>query len=168
MTPSASPWRRPVSTRWPFFAALAAPLLVGSASALVTAGSVTSWYRTIATPEWNPPNAVFGPVWTALYIGMGIAFALVVASPAGARRSRAMVAFIAQLILNGAWTMVFFGLHAIGPALAIIIGLWLAIAVTLVLFERVKPVAFALLVPYLAWVSFASVLNGAIWLLNAG
>lgn len=159
---------RSTTPRWQIAASLAAPLVVGAVSGLITAGSVSTWYRTIAKPEWNPPDAVFGPVWTVLYLAMGVAFAMVVASPPARSRSRAIAAFIVQLALNAAWTAVFFGLHAIGPAFAIVLALWLAIAVAAVAFERVSAAAFAALVPYLGWVTFASVLNGAVWLLNRG
>jgi translocator protein len=146
--------------------AVAAPLLIGAVGGVVTAGSVPTWYRALEKPAWNPPDAVFGPVWTALYLSMGVALALVLRSGWTPLRRGAVILFAVQLGLNLAWTLVFFGLHAIGPALVTIVLLWASIAATLVAFERVNAVAFGLMVPYLAWVTFASVLNGAVWLLN--
>jgi tryptophan-rich sensory protein len=128
-----------------------------------TAGSVRDWYPTIAKPAWTPPSWVFGPVWTELYAMMALAGWLIW------RRAgwcSALVWFAAQLALNAAWSPVFFGMHRIGLALVNIVLLWLAIAGTTVAFWRVMPVSGVLFVPYLAWVSFATALNLAIWRLN--
>jgi len=131
---------------------------------VTTASSVRDWYPTIAKPTWTPPSWIFGPVWTALYAMMAVAGWLVW------RRvgwGGALVWFAVQLSLNAAWSPVFFGLQRIGLALVNIILLWLAIAGTTVAFWRVMPAAGILFVPYLAWVSFASALNFAIWRLNS-
>ena len=116
---------------------------------------------------FNPPAWVFGPVWTLLYVMMGVAAFLVWQrgwSAAGVKIALAF--FVLQLALNGLWSVLFFGLQSPGLALIEIVLLWLAIAVTTVLFWRVTPPAGLILLPYWAWVSFATILNGSIWMLN--
>lgn len=125
------------------------------------------WYASLKTPTWNPPGWVFGPVWTTLYTMMAVAAWLVWRQGGFAARRGPLLAFLAQLALNAAWTPLFFGLHQLGVAFAEILVLWLAIAWTIAAFWRVHRVAAWLLVPYLAWVGFAAVLNGALWRLNA-
>ncbi len=125
------------------------------------------WYATLKKPAWNPPGWVFGPVWSALYTMMAVAVWLVWRQGGFARQSRPLGLFLAQLVLNAAWTPLFFGLHRPGLAFAEILLLWLAIAWTITAFWPVHRVAAWLLVPYLAWVSFAAVLNGTLWRLNA-
>jgi tryptophan-rich sensory protein len=131
-----------------------------------TAGSVATWYPSLRKPSWNPPAWVFGPVWTALYIGMAIAAWLVWRKAGWRGASGALVLFAVQLVLNAAWSPLFFGLRSPLAGLVDIVLLWLAIAATLVAFYRISPLAGALLVPYGAWVSFATALNAAIWRLN--
>ena len=115
-----------------------------------------AWYRNLAKPSFNPPDWIFGPVWTLLYLLMAVA-AWLVWLRAGLRGGKvALALFTAQLALNGAWTPLFFGLHEIGWALADLAVLWLAIAATLISFWRIRPLAGVLLAPYLAWVSFAA------------
>jgi benzodiazapine receptor len=129
-----------------------------------TVRGLREWYPSLRKPSWNPPNGVFGPVWSALYLAMAIAVWLVwrsgtdVALPVGL--------FAVQLALNVSWSVVFFGQRNLMGAAVVIVGLWLAIAATLVVFWSIDPVAGALFVPYLAWVTFASFLNGAIARLN--
>lgn len=146
---------------------LAAPLAVGALSGLATAASVTVWYPTLAKPPFNPPAWVFGPVWTALYLTMGVALYLVwrVGWSRPAVRT-AVLLFGVQLVLNGLWSVLFFGLRSPALALAEILVLWAAIIATAWAFRRVVPAAGMLMVPYLAWVTFAAVLNGSIWWLN--
>jgi translocator protein len=125
------------------------------------------WYAGLKKPSFNPPDAVFGPVWTALYTMMGVA-AWLVWRRAGCRAARwALTLFVGQLALNAAWSWLFFGLHRPGLAFAEIVVLWLAIAATLVAFWRWQWQAGALMAPYLAWVGFAAVLNFSLWRLNA-
>jgi len=124
------------------------------------------WFASLHKPAWNPPGWIFGPVWSVLYTMMAVAAWLVWQRGGFAAQRRPLALFLAQLVLNAAWTPLFFGLHRPGLALAVIILLWLAIAATLLSFRPVSRAAAWLLVPYLAWVSFATVLNGALWRLN--
>ena len=146
---------------------VAAPLVVGGISGLLTSGQIATWYRTLDRPDWNPPDWVFGPVWTTLYLVMGVALRSAVRAPSreGAR-AVAVGLFALQLALNFGWSWIFFVEHELGLALAEIVALWLAIAATAAAFARLRPVAGALLLPYLAWVTFATALTGAIWQLN--
>jgi len=139
---------------------------VGAAPALVTATGSGSWYDALAQPALAPPNWVFGPVWTALFTLLGVAVYLVLRDGAGRQRTVAFGLFVAQYVLNVAWTLVFFGGENIEGGLAVIAALWVLIAATLAAFYRVRKPAGYLLVPYLAWVSFAAYLNYAFWALN--
>ena len=127
-----------------------------------------AWYAALTKPAWNPPAAVFAPVWTVLYASMGVAAWLVWrrAGFAGARAG--LAAFGVQLVLNALWSYLFFGLHRPGLAFADIVALWVVILVVAALFWRVDRRAGALMVPYLVWVGFASCLNFALWRLNVG
>jgi tryptophan-rich sensory protein len=139
----------------------------GIGSLAVTDPGFSSWYATIAKPGFTPPGWAFGPVWTVLYLLMGVAAFLVWQKGLGSRLVRIALAwFLVQLGLNAAWTPVFFGLHRIGLALLVIALLWVAIVGTMYYFLRVSRPAGLLLVPYLLWVSFATVLNASIWHLN--
>ena len=155
-------------TRWIGLALfLAVCLAAGGLGAIATTPEIEGWYKTIAKPSWNPPGYVFGPVWTTLYIMMAIA-AWLVWKPAGFKAAAVPLSlFAGQLLLNIAWSWIFFGAHQPGWAFAEIVILWLAIAATTVVFFRHSQIAGWLLVPYLVWVSFASVLNFAIWRMNA-
>ncbi|MCI3135641.1 TspO/MBR family protein [Phenylobacterium aquaticum] len=142
-------------------------LAVGAIGGLATASSVTSWYVTLTKPVFNPPNAVFGPVWTTLYILMAVAaWRVWEVAPAGPVRRRAITLYAAQLGLNLAWSLIFFGLRRPDLALAEIAVLLAAVIATAIAFWRIDRPAGLMLVPYAAWVSFASVLNFAIWRLN--
>jgi tryptophan-rich sensory protein len=145
---------------------LAACFGVAALGGLTTAPAVEGWYRDIAKPSFNPPSWVFGPAWTLLYTLMSWS-AFLVWRKSGLR-SRPLALFALQLFLNGLWSPVFFGLARPGAALVVILLLWPAIAACLVVFWRESRLAGALLIPYLAWVSFATVLNAAIWRLNPG
>ena len=147
--------------------AVAVPLAVGGLSGFVTARSVATWYPTLTKPFFNPPAWVFGPTWTVLYIMMGVAAFLVWRQGFSTKDVRlALTLFAAQLALNGLWSIFFFGLQSPGVAFAEILLLWLSIVATVWIFRRVVPAAALLMLPYLAWVSFAAVLNGSIWMLN--
>ena len=128
--------------------------------------STDGWYAALNKPSWNPPAWLFGPAWTLLYITMAVAAWLVWREGGWKAQGRTLGLFLLQWLLNALWTPLFFGLHRPGLAFAEIILLWLAIAATLVSFWRVRKVAGILLVPYLAWVSFAAALNFTIWRLN--
>jgi len=125
------------------------------------------WYLALNKPSWNPPGRVFGPVWTTLYAMMAVA-AWIVWKPGGfAAQPQPLGIFLVQLALNAAWTPLFFGLHWTGLAFAEIVLLWLTIAATFKAFYPVSRIAAWLLGPYLAWVSFAAVLNFNLWRLNS-
>jgi translocator protein len=124
------------------------------------------WYAHLAKPSFNPPAWVFAPVWTLLYLVMGLAAWLVWRERAVARVGPALSLFLVQLILNATWSWLFFDLHRIGWALVDLAALWLAIGATLLAFWACRPLAGLLMVPYLLWVSFAALLNFAIWRLN--
>ena len=143
-------------------------LCLGTAGlgAAATNLSVGTWFAALEKPSWNPPNWVFGPVWTTLYVGMAVAAWLVWRRKGLVDVSLPLILFGVQLFLNAAWSALFFGMRNPGIAFADILLLWLAIAATVVTFGRVSSLAATLLVPYLAWVSFATVLNWSIWRLN--
>lgn len=140
------------------------PLGLGGMGGVVTAKAIPGWYRELKKPSWNPPNWLFGPVWTALYICMGIASWLVWRSE-GFGGSWVWIYGI-QLFLNAIWSWVFFGLKRLDLALINIALLWIAIVICMVAFWQISMVAGLLFVPYLLWVSFASGLNFRIWALN--
>lgn len=133
---------------------------------VATSFSVGGWYQTLAKPPWTPPNWVFGPVWTVLYAAMGVAAWLVWRTVTPVRQ-RALALFGLQLMLNVAWSWLFFAFRRIDLALVGIVLLWMAIALTIAAFARARRAASWLLVPYLAWVSFAAVLNAALLRLNS-
>lgn len=122
------------------------------------------WYAELSKPSWTPPSWVFGPAWTTLYCMMGVAAWLVWRERG--LRSRELGAWGVQLALNALWTPLFFGLRRPDLAFVEIVLLWLAVAATLTLFLRARRLAGLLLVPYLAWVSFAAALNAALWSAN--
>ena len=128
--------------------------------------STDGWYAALNKPSWNPPAWLFGPAWSLFYTLMAIAAWLVWRKGGWKVQGKILGMFLLQWILNALWTPLFFGLHQPGIAFTEIILLWLAIAVTLVLFWRVSKIAGALLIPYWAWVTFAAVLNFTIWRLN--
>ena len=132
----------------------------------VTTPKIGNWYATLAKPSWNPPNWIFGPVWSALYFCMAVAAWLVWRQGGFTGAKVPLTLFAVQLILNVLWSCIFFGLEMPGLAFVEVLFLWLAIAATMVTFWRISTVAGILFAPYLAWVSFASVLNFTIWRLN--
>ena len=150
----------------PLFVFLLVTLGVGTCASLFTTPQIPTWYAGLNHPAIAPPNWVFAPVWTTLYVLMAVA-AWLVWKRAGLR-SVEMAAFAGQLALNFAWSAIFFGLHQIGAALILIAALDLAILITAILFFRRDPLAGLLFVPYLAWVLFATALTHAFWRLNGG
>jgi tryptophan-rich sensory protein len=149
-----------------FVLSISLPLAVGAAAGMSTSQSVRGWFTELNRPFFSPPNWVFAPVWTTIYILMGISFYLIWKSPAGRERYRAMAVYFVQLFLNFCWSFIFFYFRLTGWALAEIILLWLMIIAMIVAFYRVKPAAAYLNFPYLLWVTFASILNGAYFVLN--
>jgi len=151
------------------FAGFAAFVAINAAvSALggwATATSVGTWYQALAKPAFNPPDWVFAPVWSALYLMIAVAGWRVWRRGGGQMRPELAV-YALQLALNLAWSFVFFGARLIGPALVVIAVLLAVIAANAALFSRIDRLAGALLVPYAAWVSFAALLNAALWRLN--
>ena len=150
-----------------FIICLGLPLLVGFGGSYFTDTGEGTWYTSIQKPSWNPPGWVFGPVWTTLYILMGISLFLVWKQPGNSAMKRtAIVVFFIQLALNFAWSFIFFDQHEIGWATVEIAVLWIAILVTIILFSKISRLAACLLVPYLLWVSFASALTYTIYSMN--
>lgn len=139
--------------------------LAGVVGSAFTISQIPTWYATLHKPALNPPAWVFGPVWAGLYLLMGVALYLVWESHSKDKK-RALWLFSVQLALNAIWSPVFFGVHSIGNALAIIVLMWAAIVMTILIFKEVSKPAAALLVPYILWVSFATYLNFALWWLN--
>ncbi len=157
----------------PFFRIVGLIFFLGICFFTAWAGSQVSpgiapadWYENLNKPVWNPPGWLFGPVWSILYTLMGIAAWLVWKEYGFSGASAALGAFFVQLMLNGLWSQIFFGMQEPGWAFAEIILLLAAIVVTTILFFKKSRTAGWLMVPYIAWVSFASVLNGTIWVMN--
>lgn len=145
---------------------LAASFVVAAIGGMLTSAGMPEWYMSLEKPAFNPPSWIFGPVWTALYITMAVAAWLVWKSSGFRGAGPALSLYFVQLGLNLAWSGVFFALRSPGWALVEIAALWLAIAGTILLFFRHSAAAGWLMVPYLVWVSFAALLNAAIWRLN--
>ncbi len=143
-------------------------LAIGFLSGQVTRDAITTWYPTIIKPSFNPPNWIFGPVWSMLYAMMGVAAGFVWAKIDSNSEvvKKALLFFAIQLALNALWSYLFFGLHNPLLALIEIILLWLMIYEAHSQFKKIDKIAGYLLLPYLAWVGFASILNGSIWWLN--
>jgi len=124
------------------------------------------WYDGLAKSALTPPGWVFPIAWTLLYITIGVSLYLFLLGAPKRTRRAPLAVFAVQLVLNGLWSWIFFGQHAVGVALVEIVALWFAIVATMVVFARRSPASAKLLVPYLAWVSFATYLNLAIWIMN--
>ncbi len=139
--------------------------LAGVLGSFFTISAIPVWYATLAKPVLNPPGWIFGPVWTILYLLMGISLWLIWKSDSKEKK-KALWLFFAQLMLNAIWSPVFFGGQFIGGALAIIVLLWAVIVLTILVFTKISRAAAWLLLPYILWVSFAAYLNFGIWILN--
>ncbi|MDX5337932.1 MAG: tryptophan-rich sensory protein [Cyclobacteriaceae bacterium] len=144
---------------------LALPQAAGGLGAFFTFSSVRDWYLTLNRPSWNPPNWIFGPVWTVLYVLMGIACYLIWKS-AHPQKKQLLTLYFVQLGLNALWSPAFFGAESPILGLLVIIPLWAMIVICIIQFKKVSAWASGLMVPYLLWVSFATALNFAIWQLN--
>lgn len=149
------------------FISILIPVLVGAVAGLFTSSGVNSWYAIANKPWFNPPNWLFAPVWTVLYIMMGIAFFLIWRADSDKSiKQTAMIFFVAQLVLNFFWSLIFFKLQQTGWAFAEMSIMWLLILFTIIWFGKISSTASWLLVPYICWVSFALILNYSIWKLN--
>ena len=144
-------------------------LAVGYLSGMVTRASITTWYPTLVKPSFNPPNWIFAPVWTSLYVMMGVAAGLIwnQITTQKVAVTKALQIFAIQLILNALWSYLFFGLHNLMLATIEVVLLWLMIFETYSQFAKINKTASYLMLPYLAWVSFASVLTASICWLNS-
>jgi tryptophan-rich sensory protein len=141
--------------------------LAGVIGSVFTTPSIPGWYAGLAKPSFNPPNWVFAPVWTILYALMGLSAYLVYEK--GPRRTevrKALGVFAGQLVLNALWSIVFFGAHMIFGAAVVIILLWVMILASIWLFSKISKTAAYLLIPYILWVSFATILNISLYVLN--
>ena len=147
--------------------AILLPMVIGGFSGFLTANSINGWYSTLQQPTFNPPNWVFGPVWTILYLIMGISLYRIWILPISEDRNKAIGIFALQMTLNFFWSLIFFRWHLIGFALAEIILMWVMIATMILRFKKLDVAAGLMNVPYLLWVTFASALNGAYFILNS-
>lgn len=140
------------------------PLLVGSISGIFTSQSIATWYIYLNKPRFNPPNYLFGPVWSILYLLMGISLFLVLKN--GKYKYKFILIFALQLLLNFFWSIIFFKFQCIGWALVEISLMWISIFLMILIFYRSNKIAGLMNIPYLFWVSFATVLNYYIYILN--
>ncbi len=146
-----------------FIISITIPLLAGFIGSYFTMPAISGWYSELVKPDLNPPNWIFAPVWTTLYILMGTSFFLIWQK--GKHYLETSV-FSAQIILNTTWSIFFFGFQRLDVAFINIVLLWLMIVLTMILFFRISKIAMYLLIPYILWVSFAGYLNFTIWILN--
>jgi tryptophan-rich sensory protein len=142
------------------------PVSVGAVAGMFTSQAVPTWFATLNRPSFSPPNWIFGPVWTTLYILLGISFYLIWKENPTRERNLAIKVFSIQMLLNFAWSFLFFYFNLIGVALIEIILLWISITLMIYLFYKIKPLAAYLNIPYLLWVSFATILNAGYYILN--
>jgi tryptophan-rich sensory protein len=166
---SVHPAPRPAESRVTDAALVVGPVIAGSIVGIATNANGRGWYRRLSKPGWTPPDGVFGPVWTVLYLLMGVAAALVAREGrASGGQPGALGAFAVQLVLNLGWSVLFFGLRRVRLAFVELCVLWVAILATAVAFARARAVAGAMLLPYLAWTTFAGLLNLEIARRNPG
>jgi translocator protein len=141
--------------------------LAGAVGTVYTLKEITTWYVSLAKPSWTPPNWAFGPIWSTLYVLMGISLFLVWREGLDRKDVRiAILVFAVQLVLNVVWSLVFFATHNIFGGLVLVILLWISILVNIIVFYRISKPAGLILIPYLIWVSIASYLNYSVFLLN--
>ena len=152
--------------KWPLLLlAIVLPFVAAVVGSYFTTPAIPGWYASLNKPSFSPPNWLFGPVWTVLYLMMGLSLYLIW-SKSGVTFKKPQFFFYVQLVLNALWSIVFFGLASPGGALFIIIFLWLLILYCILEFRKISSIAAWLLVPYILWVSFATLLNFSIWYLN--
>ena len=146
---------------------VAACLCAGLIGSVFTTPAIPTWYAALEKPPFTPPNWLFAPAWTTLYLIMGVSASIIWQSGLDDRRIRnALTAFLVQLVLNALWSVAFFGLESPLYGIIVIAALWIAIIVTIVKFFRISTLAGALLLPYIVWVTFAAALNVSIFILN--
>ncbi|CAF3354802.1 unnamed protein product [Rotaria socialis] len=150
-----------------FFGWILLPQVGGVLGGVVAAKQIKTWYDKLLKPAWHPPNAIFGPVWTILYLFMGIASYLIARDGQGPFRTLALTFYFIQLFLNWSWTSIVFVFHQLGAALVILLILFINIFICVLQFWQINSYASMLLVPYLIWVGFASALAMSIWQLNS-
>jgi translocator protein len=151
---------------WKLIVSIVICQLAGLVGSFFTFPAVSTWYLTLNKPSFNPPSWLFGPVWTFLFLLMGISIYLIWTKGPSLNNSKAFEFFIIQLVLNILWSVLFFGLHSPLAAFIEIILLWIAILLTIIYSFKVSKSVSYLLIPYILWVTFASVLNLSIYLLN--
>ena len=152
---------------WKLVVSIVACLAAGAIGSMFTRQAISTWYATLEKPAFQPPNWLFAPVWTLLYVLMGVAAFLVWRKGLENRQVKiALIAFLVQLVLNALWSVVFFGLESPLYGFIVIVVLWGAILFTILKFYRISLASSVLLWPYLLWVTFAAVLNESVWLLN--
>ena len=157
-----------MSNNFKFIISILLPMIIGGISGSFTSASINTWYVTLNKPWFNPPNWIFGPVWTLLYLMMGIAFYMIWKSEAvNAVKQTAVILFAAQLLVNFLWSLIFFYLKQPGWAMLDIILMWILIVATIFSFGKISSTAAWLMLPYICWVSFAMILNFYLWKLNA-
>ncbi len=152
---------------WLLIFSVTIPLIIGYLGSLLTTPALKTWYPSLIKPSFNPPNWLFAPVWTLLFILMGVAFFLILKEGKDSKNYRAAcISFGSQLFLNMYWSFLFF--YSKEPSLAFyaIVSLWSMIFVNIYYFYQIKKTAAYLLIPYIVWVTFAAILNYAIWYLN--
>lgn len=150
-----------------FIISLALPLAIGFASSYLTKNEINGeWFTTLQKPSFNPPNGIFFPVWTTLYILMGISMFLIWNTIKTPLRQKALTIFGIQLFLNFWWSIIFFSFHTLILSIVVILFMWVLIFYMIKLFRPIKPVAAYLQIPYLFWITFATLLNISFYLLN--
>ncbi|MFO7526088.1 MAG: TspO/MBR family protein [Ignavibacteriaceae bacterium] len=149
-----------------FVISILIPLLLGAIAGGFTSQAVPGWFASLNRPSFSPPNWIFGPVWTILYILLGLSLYLIWKQIPSKERNNAILIFSIQMFLNFIWSFVFFYFNQIGLALIVIIGLWLSIILMINRFYKIKPLAAYLNLPYILWVTFASALNAGYFILN--
>ena len=149
-----------------FIVCLVVPLTIGAISGIATSSGLKDWYFNLNKPSFNPPNYLFGPVWSLLYLLMGVSFYLILQETKSPLRKKAISIFILQLSLNFLWSFLFFKFQLLGLAFIEILLIWLSILWMILEFKKLNKTAAYLQIPYLLWVSFASLLNGTILWIN--
>jgi translocator protein len=147
-------------------ACITVPLALGAWAGIVTSRNIAAWFETLIHPSFRPPNWLFGPVWTSLYILMGVSFFLILQTKTTQSKKVAIRFTLLQMLLNTMWSFLFFYFHQLGTSLVEIILLWLCILSMIRAYYSIHKIAAYLQIPYLAWVSFASILNAAYYFLN--